>query len=249
MNIWANAVITQKGLALQAKLIKGTSLSITRAETGAGYVTPGLLIQQEAVTDPKQSLTFKAISYPESGKCAVPMYLNNDEVATGYTALQVGIYATDPDEGEILYFIAQAVDKDHGTIVPSATEMPGYNAEWTFYFQYGQADEVSVIVDPAGVVSRKEMEAYIDAEFVRITNAEIDLLVGFPGGGGGDIEPGGEGGGGVYTLDHSMLYNRDIADQHSIESITGLKAALTNVEGEDLGTMDIEAAWDATNEA
>lgn len=249
MNIWANAVITQKGLALQAKLIKGTALNITRAETGAGYVTPGLLIQQEAVTDPKQSLTFRPVSYPETGKCAVPMYLTNDEVEAGYTALQVGIYATDPDEGEILYFIAQAADKDHGTIVPSAKEMPGYSAEWTFYFQYGQADEVTVFVDPAGTVRREEMEDYIDDEFIRITNAEIDLLAGFPGGEGGDPGSGGEGGGGgVYTLDHSMLYNRNIADQHTIESITGLEAALTSAEGNDLGSVDIAAAWEATDE-
>lgn len=160
MNIWANAVITDKGLALQSKLIEGITLGITRAVTAAGYVTPGLLNKQTDVTSPKQTLKFKTISYPEPGKSAVPVVLTNDDVTAGYTATQVGIYATDPDEGEILYFIAQA-ESGHGTVIPSKTEMPGYNAQWTFYFQYGQADGVNVTVDPSNTVSQAEMEEFV----------------------------------------------------------------------------------------
>ena len=120
-----------------------------------------------------QALEFRPVSYPESGKCAVPVCLDNEEVGTGYTATQLGIYAMDPEEGEILYFIAQA-ETGEGTVVPSSSEMPGYTAEWTFYFQYGQADGVNVTVDPAGGVSREEMEQFVDGEFAIITEAEID---------------------------------------------------------------------------
>lgn len=173
MNIWENAVITAQGHALLAKLIEGHTLDITRAVTGSGYVTPGLLKDQTAVFDPRQELTFSGISYPEEGKCALSCYLSNDEVTVGYTAMQVGIYATDPDDGEILFFIAQAAS-DTGTKVPSATEMPGYTAEWTFYFQYGQADGVSVIVDPANTVSQQRMETYIAGEILSATVEDID---------------------------------------------------------------------------
>lgn len=173
MNIWENAVITDKGLSLQAKLIEGTSLKITRAVTATGYVTPGFLSKQEDVTDEKQTLAFRPIAYPEAGKCALTLTLDNEEVETGYTAFQVGIFAEDPDEGEILYFIAQAIDKDHGTEIPAKSEI-GFSAEWTFYFQYGQADGVTVEVDPAGAVSREEMEAFMDDSFVAISNTEID---------------------------------------------------------------------------
>lgn len=173
MNIWENAVITTQGHALLAKLIEGHSLDITRAISGAGYVTPGLLKDQTAVGDPKQELIFSGVSYPENGKCALTCYLNNDEVASGYTAMQVGIYATDPDDGEILFFVAQAAS-DTGTRVPSAEEMPGYTAEWTFYFQYGQADGVSVTVDPANAVSQQRMEAYVAGEILSATEKDID---------------------------------------------------------------------------
>lgn len=158
MNTWANAVITTKGLALQAKLIAGTTLNITRAVTGSGYVPPGTLQNQTAVTSPQQTMNFRPVTYPQNGEASVRTYIDNDGLTTGYTAMQVGIYATDPDEGEILFFIAQA-QSGSGTIVPSEEESPGYSAEWNFYFQYGQADNISVAVDPTNTVSHAEFES------------------------------------------------------------------------------------------
>ena len=178
MNIWANTVMTQKGRALQAKLIEGTTLQITRAVTGTGFVTPGLLSEQTAVSGEKQPITFQPVVYPEEGKCALTMKLGNDELAEGYLATQVGVYAMDPDEGEIVYFIAQATSANKGTEIPAAHESPGYTAEWTFYVQYGQADEVTVMVDPTHAVSFGEMEDYINQRFVPITNEQIDAILG-----------------------------------------------------------------------
>lgn len=159
MNQWANTVLTDKGVSLLSKLTQGNTLNITRAVTGAGFVTPGLLTKQTEVTNQKQVLEFKPVTYPEEGKCAIPVGLKNDDLAAGYEATQVGLYATDPDEGEILLLLSQAADAASGTIIPSATEMSGYSAEWTFYLQYGQAGDIHVTVDPTGMVSREEMEA------------------------------------------------------------------------------------------
>lgn len=158
MNIWENTVLTDKGRALLVKLVAGSSLHITRAATGTGYVTPGLLAQQTAVSGEKQALNFRPVGYPEEGKCAVTCNLTNDDLTAGYLAKQIGLYATDPDNGEILFMLSQA-PSEKGTEVPSASEMPGYTAEWTFNIQYGQADGVIVTVNPAGTVSREEMDA------------------------------------------------------------------------------------------
>lgn len=162
MNIWANTVLTDKGRALLAKLTQGNTLNITRAVTGAGFVTPGFLAKQTEVTDPKQTLEIRPASYPETGTCALTVALRNEVLTVGYEATQVGIYATDPDEGEILFFISQATAAGSGTTIPSETEMASYSAEWTFYFQYGQADSVNVTVDPAGAISREELKGYVD---------------------------------------------------------------------------------------
>ena len=157
MNKWANTVLTDSGLALMAKLTQGNTLNITKAVTGAGFVTPGVLSKQRAVTTPKQTMVFKPVTYPETGKCAITVELRNEDLTTGYNAKQVGLYAEDPDEGEILLLIAQTTDEQSGTIIPSANEMPGYSAEWTFYLQYGQADGVNLTVEPTNSVSRAEL--------------------------------------------------------------------------------------------
>lgn len=161
MNIWETAIITNKGIALQAKLHSGTTLSLTRAVAGAGTVLASDLINQTSVTDERHEMSFSTQSYPEEGKCAVPLKLFNTNVTEGFTVRQIGVYAFDPDEGEILYLIAQAIDGE-GTAVPSATEMPGYLSVWTFYIQYGQADGVDVTVDPAGSMTSVEVEAIVE---------------------------------------------------------------------------------------
>lgn len=177
MNIWENTIITQSGIALLSKLIEGNTLKITRAETGTGYVLPGTLREQKEVTEPIQALAFRPITYPEDGRCCLPCYLTNDDLETGYTVKQVGIYAEDPDEGEILFFIAQAT-KETGVIVPSKDESPGYNAEWTFYFNYGEASNVTLMLDPSNVVTSIIMEQYIAAEIQAATIPEIDDALG-----------------------------------------------------------------------
>lgn len=150
-----NGVYTKKGLALLAKLTQGSSLNITRAVTGTGVVDDESLPNQTAVSNIKQTLSFQNATYPEPGKCKLPMFLTNDGVGAGYTAHQIGLYATDPNEGEILYFIAQSTN---GTDVPALSEVTGYVATWTFYFQYGQADNVTVVVDPSNAVTIDMLE-------------------------------------------------------------------------------------------
>lgn len=249
MNIWSNTVITEKGLALLAKLTQGNTLDIVEAVTGAGFVAPGLIQKQTGVTDPRQSLKARPVSYPETGRCDLPLTLTNEGLSTGYEVTQVGVFANDPDEGKILFFLAQSVTADIGTTVPSETEMPGYSAEWTFRIQYGQADSVNVTVDPANTVSPTEMEQYIDATFVPITFAQIDKLasesgIGDDTGGTGESTGGGSSGG-VGTLDHSQLTNRNLPNQHSIGAITGLEEALSGLDEARtvLTNEEIAAIW------
>lgn len=222
MNTWANTVLTDQGRALMAKLTQGNTLDLTRAVTGAGFVTPGLLAKQTDVTDQKQTLEFEPVTYPETGSCALPVILRNDGLATGYEATQVGVFATDPDDGEILFFISQAADESSGTIVPSETEMPGYSAEWTFYLKYGQADGVNVTVNPSNAVTREEMEEYVsenafsqevlDATFVPISDEEVDAIMGASG----EVSTGGL----ITKIDFSNFENGTFTTTEDGEVIT-----------------------------
>ena len=242
-NQWKAGVITNDGLGLLSKLVKGHTLTITRAETGAGWVDPTLLQEQKAVSEPMQPLTFTAVSYPEEGKCAIPCKLTNEKVTESYLARQIGLYANDPDKGEILFYITQVEDDDGGTGIPAANIIPSYSSTWNLVIYYGMADGVDVTVDPAGAVTHEELENCVNValanNFVPYTDAEIDALLGTY-----DGEGTGGGSGGVGTLDHSLLYNRDAADQHPIKAITGLEKALEEASEPVMDTEDIDALWD-----
>ena len=157
MSTWEKSITTEKGFALQAKLHSGTTLSITRATVGASAVTADELDTLTAVPDERQELTFSTVSYPEDSKCAIPLKLTNTGITEDFVAKVIGIYAFDPDEGEILYMVSRSVK---GTEVPPESEMP-YTSMWNFYIKYGQADGVEVIVDPAGSVTMAEVNAAV----------------------------------------------------------------------------------------
>ena len=83
-NSWRPGVITNDGLGLLSKLVKGHSLIITRAVTGAGYVDPDTLAEQTEVSEPMQQVSFSTESYPEAGKCVIPCRLTNEKNTESY---------------------------------------------------------------------------------------------------------------------------------------------------------------------
>ena len=147
---WTNAVVTEAGLALQAKLVDGQTLGFLRVAAGTGTVDPASLANQTALVNEKQTLTFQPPNVLDGAKIKVPVMLNNIGLETGYTMQQLGFFADDPDDGEILYAIVQ---DEVGDTVPSQTESPGFVIEWAFVFQYGNAGSVTVTLDPVGLVS------------------------------------------------------------------------------------------------
>ena len=167
MSTW-KAVVTAKGDALLAKLTLGSTMEITHAEIGAGSVDPLLLKQQTSVSNVKGTALIEPVAYPEDGMCALPVTITNDGVTANYAAWQIGVFANDPDEGQILFFIAQA--EDAATNVPSATLNPGYRTQIIFHVEYGAADSVNVTVNPANAVTQAGLENYIANHLGNVDN-------------------------------------------------------------------------------
>lgn len=158
MSIW-KAEVTEKGNALLAKMTQGHILEITHAEIGAGKANILQLKQQTSVSDVKGTAIVETVGYPENGMCALPVTITNKGVDLSYPAWQIGVFANDPDEGKILFFLAQA--QDAATNIPSAALMPSYKTQIIFHVEYGTASSVNVTVDPANAVSQAGMENYV----------------------------------------------------------------------------------------
>lgn len=154
MNIWKDTVLTDKGAALQAKLMQGQTLKITGAKTGAGSVPAVNLRQQTDVTEERGDITLQP-ARTEGDQTIIPVLLENKDLKEGYELWQIGFYAEDPDEGEILYCIAQATK---GKDIPAVSESPGFSVTWDFYFQTSNTAPFEVMVNSKGLVRIEEYQ-------------------------------------------------------------------------------------------
>lgn len=154
-----NCVKTDKGLALEAKTIAGATITLTRCVSGAGKVATVDLRKQTAVTTEKQSLSVQSIKVT-GNKYSIRAVLSNLSLTTGYDMYQVGFYATDPQDGEILFAIAQI---DNAKVIPSKDESPGYAIEFTFTFENSSDANIDISIDTSGFAMIETVAEMIDS--------------------------------------------------------------------------------------
>ncbi|WP_409015988.1 phage baseplate protein [Anaerostipes caccae] len=156
MNIWESTVLTDKGSDLQAKLVDGQTLQITKVMTGALKVPVVNLRQQTSVTEGGKRINLQE-ARTEGDKMILPVFLENTNLEEGYDLWQVGIYAQDPEEGEILYCIAQTSAAKH---IPSASESPGFSITWDFCFKTSNTSPFEVAVNSVGLVNIEQFQVH-----------------------------------------------------------------------------------------
>lgn len=135
---------TKKGLNLSAKLSAGASLTITRIVAGSGAVTD--VKEATSLPLPKQELE---VNTPEQrgNTATIPVTLMAVEAAEDYSLTVLGVYAADPEEGEILY----KVYKLDGPV----SIVAGSRMVLRFYLEETVSEEVDVKTpgSPAGVIT------------------------------------------------------------------------------------------------
>lgn len=102
--------LTNKGLALQAKAQSGVQLKYTKFVIGDGRLTGQSMPALTNVISPKKTLPITKLKMRPPNEAIVGSVLSNQDVTTGFYFRELGLYAMDPDEGEILYLYANAGD-------------------------------------------------------------------------------------------------------------------------------------------
>lgn len=106
---FGNLTITTKGLQLQAKAQLGTQLAFTRVAFGDGQLPEGQkLIDLTNMISEKITSPITSIDVIGDGTTRIRAALSNNNLNQGFYLREVGVFATDPVEGEILYAIANA---------------------------------------------------------------------------------------------------------------------------------------------
>lgn len=169
MNIWENAVITNKGVELQAKILAGQKITITSVKTGSGSVPATQINDQLEVANIKQTCTVQPIQM-DGNTAIIPVLLTNIGLAESYNLRQVGFYAKDTDGTDILFAIAQNTEPRQ---IPSETEMAGYSLYWKFHFTMDNNVNLTANIDPAGLISLQTVENHIKQNILKFNSKNI----------------------------------------------------------------------------
>ena len=105
-------VLTQKGRNLLAKAQTGAQLTFTKIKLGDGlWDTSTDPTQLNDLVSPKLNLPIQDIRVVGNGTVRLRFVLTNTGLSQGFFMREIGIYAQDPDLGEILYAVAYAGDR------------------------------------------------------------------------------------------------------------------------------------------
>ncbi len=155
---WTPHVLTAAGRRLQAKVEAGTPLALTRMKLGSGQET---LDEADSLIDLVAAETDLAISSAEADGelCTITGVLKTSSIDHGFHCREWGIFADDPDEGEILY--AVLVDEKPDWIPANApTEL---TITYCLNIAVANGSIISADVDPTGLVDADMLHRYTHA--------------------------------------------------------------------------------------
>lgn len=158
------SVLTIKGQALWAKAQAGTQLNFTKIKIGDTAYS-GDLSELNDLIHPIKEVDIEKITV-ENTQTRIRCTINNVGVLDGYHIRELGIYASDPDEGEILYAVANTADNPADYIPPEASDAVEEIIE--FIATVGTAENVNTIIDGSII--------YASAEDLSFLTEEVSML-------------------------------------------------------------------------
>lgn len=261
MSFPSGITITNKGRALLAKAQTGIQLNITKIKIGDGTLTGQLPGDMTDLISIKKVLEIKGLSSLIVGEFLINSSFSNEGLVNGFYFREVGIYATDPVVGEILYcygnagVAAEYIPADAGAAVLEK------------YLEYiiivGSASNVSAVINSslvyasaqdlsdglAGKVSHSLATAANDflvassaSKFIKKTLAEVKIILGLGGAAYKDIGVSG----GVAKQDDLTALGQDVtthkADLSSQASGKGASLIGLNDSANQFTATNVEGA-------
>ena len=151
-------VVTRKGLQLIAKLVASeTALTFTRVAIGTGKV-PGGYDPGSMTGLNEYKMDGSIASHSASGdEASVVMQISSIGVETGFTITEAGLFATDPDEGEILYaYLDMSADPQY--MYPENNAISKF-IELTLVVKIGEVQSVTAVINPGSLITEEKFEA------------------------------------------------------------------------------------------
>ena len=182
---FSKLVITNKGQALLAKMIAGSgNIEFTKVSASSTTYTDSQLESLTSLSNVKQTSLISKVTRTNDVAIKVEAAFTNTELTAGYYMRALGLYAVDPDAGEILYAVTRETSGN--------CYMPAYNgitvsgAYVQLVTTVGNAENVSLEVDQAAVATIgdiqdlqkqiADLEAFVGYTSDDIYGVEVDFV-------------------------------------------------------------------------
>lgn len=166
--------LTQQGAALIAKsLADGFPVSFTRAALGTGVAPDSAdLSTYTALITPYANAELAGRSYGAGGSMLITaQFLNTNVTASTYIA-EIGVFAADPAEGEILF--SYLTFGQYPDLILSAADA-SVRRTYDIPYLFGSGDALSVTITPSGLMpSEDAVESPTPGKLLRL-NADGKL--------------------------------------------------------------------------
>lgn len=108
MGVFGGLIMTNRGRNLQVKAQTGVKLTFTRMAIGDGSLGSSSILELNTLKNERKSLNLTKLKASTGGRVLIGAVLSNQDITSGFYFREVGIFATDPDVGEILYCYGNA---------------------------------------------------------------------------------------------------------------------------------------------
>lgn len=174
---YSKLYITNNGQALMAKMIAGSgNIDFTKVCSSSTQYTESQLQALTALSNIKQTTLVSKVTRTNEVAIKIDAAYSNVDLKEGYYMRTLGLYAVDPDKGEILY--AVCIEKSNNCYMPPYNGVTVSAAYLQLYTTVGNADNVSLAVSPG---------AYATVGDIQALEKEIADLKAFVGYSDGDI--------------------------------------------------------------
>lgn len=173
MSTFGDIIFTDLGRNLQAKAQAGAQLTFTRIAIGDGDLAGTLIANLTGLKHEVKSLTITKLKHMAGGVAIVGTSFTNQDVVTGFYWKELGVFAQDPDLGEILYCYGNA--GENAEYIPSSGGTDILEKSVDVVTIVGNAASVTATINNSLIyVSVQDFEDHTGDNVIHVSQADRD---------------------------------------------------------------------------
>ena len=150
---WSNATMTDVGADLQAKVNAGkTKLTFTKIKVGSGVNATNPLALTDVISSKWETTNF--VVKQEGKIVSVDTFITNNGITEAFRMSEIGLFAQDPDKGEVLYAYLTDPEPDR---MPAEGGSVVVSQELTIGMIFSNTGNVSLTVNMGALVTHEQL--------------------------------------------------------------------------------------------